>query len=167
VYERASRSQQPFSLVLMDIDHFKQVNDEFGHQVGDQILSKIGQRLLRMAREDDLVCRYGGEEFVILLSNMDTNRAFAFAKELKDQITRPISSQERTFNISASIGVSTFNPANPANFDKLIERADTAMYSAKEQGRNRIALSDERATTGALRMGRTSSLPSLFGDRKK
>ncbi|NSW52655.1 MAG: GGDEF domain-containing protein [Anaerolineae bacterium] len=165
-YERANRSQQAFSVILFDLDHFKEVNDRHGHQAGDQILAKIGQRLARHAREIDLVCRFGGEEFILLLPGMDMNTAHTYAREIKTLINKPIRTQENEYIIYASFGISTFDPAHAVSLDRVIEQADTAMYTAKAEGRNRIVFGGERRSTGELVMKR-AGLQSIFTPRGK
>jgi diguanylate cyclase (GGDEF)-like protein len=163
-YERAIRGKEYFAIVLFDIDLFKQINDTYGHQIGDQVLSKIGQRLQRNAREEDLVCRFGGEEFIILLQGIDLSDGDQFAKELRKVINRPILAQDQSYNITASFGVSAFDPAHPVNIDKLIEMADKAMYRSKELGRDRVTLSQGRRNTRSLKLA-GFGLQSIFSSK--
>jgi diguanylate cyclase (GGDEF)-like protein len=167
-YERARRNSHSFSLILFDVDHFKEINDTFGHQAGDQVLAKVGERLRRKAHEGSLACRFGGEEFIILLPNAESKDAQTFAKELKDDINKPIQSSDKQIQVSASFGVSTFDPAEAVNLDKLIERADDAMYHSKENGRNRITVSSDHSGSGVLNYSRIG-LQSIFsaGGKKK
>lgn len=167
-YERSRRVSQSFSLILFDVDHFKEINDTYGHQAGDQILAKVGERVRQKSPASALACRFGGEEFIILLPEMDAKEVLVFARELKDEINRPIQSAGKPIHVSASFGVSTFDPAEAVNLDKLIERADDAMYHSKENGRNRITVSSDHSGSGVLNYSRLG-LQSIFnsGTKKK
>ncbi len=148
----ALRHHQPFALVLFDIDHFKNINDTYGHGVGDKVLEKLAEVAKRTSREGDLVCRYGGEEFVILLPQSNTNDARSFVKRLHEalnNISLMVNNGERIC-ITASIGIVIFeqfiahgedNHIYP-EVDKLLEfmlsQADEAMYEVKDSGRNGI-----------------------------
>ena len=168
-YERARRYQKPFSLILFDVDHFKEINDSFGHQAGDQILAKISERLRSKTDQSDLVCRFGGEEFIILIHDADSKQAQAVAKEIKQELNRTIQTTDMPIQVSASFGISTFDPNEAVSLDKLIERADDAMYHAKENGRNRITVSSDRSGSGMLnytRLGLQTVFSSL-GKKEK
>ncbi|MEE4195718.1 MAG: GGDEF domain-containing protein [Anaerolineae bacterium] len=168
VYERSRRASQTFSLILFDVDHFKEINDTYGHQAGDQILAKVGERMRHKAPDGALTCRFGGEEFIILLPDTDSKEAQSFASDLKDEINRPINTSEKPIQVSASFGISTFDPSEAVNLDKLIERADDAMYHSKENGRNRITVSSDHSGSGVLNYSRLG-LQSIFttGNRTK
>jgi diguanylate cyclase (GGDEF)-like protein len=142
---RARRSQMPVSLIMFDIDHFKDINDEHGHQCGDAVLAAIGTRLRELLRGSDLKCRYSGEEFLVLLPET----ALEGAKRVADTLRRglaeiPIQWKEATIAITASFGVTT---ALPSEVDSLalIGRADGALSRAKDLGRNCVRLSIESA----------------------
>lgn len=117
------------SYLFCDIDHFKKVNDELGHDVGDVILKKVAKILEENVRESDTVCRWGGEEMVISLLGADEKEAVEKAEELRKKI-------EEGTNVSLSIGVSAFG--EEIGFDELIKRGDKAMYEAKGEGGNKI-----------------------------
>jgi diguanylate cyclase (GGDEF)-like protein len=142
---RARRSQMPVSLIMFDIDHFKDINDRYGHLCGDAVLAVVGARMRELLRGSDLKCRYGGEEFLVLLPET----ALEGAKRVADTLRRefadtPIPWQEETVNITASFGVTTALPAE-VDSQALISRADAALYRAKDQGRNCVRLSIESA----------------------
>jgi diguanylate cyclase (GGDEF)-like protein len=160
-YERARRYQEPFGIILFDLDLFKEVNDTYGHQIGDQVLAKLGHRLKELAGEEDLVCRFGGEEFILLIGGADINKAHDFAKRIKQMMTEPVETAEKSIHIHASYGVSAFDPTAVVSLDKLIERADDAMYYSKENGRNRITISSDRSGSGVLNFSRVG-LQSIF-----
>lgn len=137
--EKAKSDQAAMSILLLDIDHFKKVNDNYGHSIGDLVLKTVCNLLRGQLKEQDVLCRWGGEEFLILVPEMDLSRAAEFA----EQICRTISQRELKVNgvhisITASIGVAEFQEQEPV--EDLIKRADLALYQAKEAGRNQVAL---------------------------
>lgn len=137
-FERARRFNRALSVIMLDIDHFKQVNDQYGHETGDSALRDLSTIILRHVRDTDLVCRYGGEEFVILLPETETHFAFGTAERLRLMIADHLFQSEKTpFHITISLGVSTLTNRTP-NLDSLIQQADRALYCAKEAGRNRV-----------------------------
>ena len=136
-FQRARRISRPFSILMFDIDHFKKVNDRFGHAVGDQVLHQVAQRCLNNSRATDLVGRYGGEEFVMLLTETNLHAAHAIAERLRRGIMKThFPTDADSIEITISIGVCEAKPAETLN--TLIERADAALYQAKNSGRNRI-----------------------------
>ena len=140
-FARAHRMNRPFSCMMLDIDHFKEINDNYGHQVGDQVLHEFAQRCQRLVREVDLVGRYGGEEILIFLPETDSDTAMQVAERLRASIeTTPIRISELELNITVSIGVSR-KDENTLEMETLISRADQALYIAKHKGRNRVAIS--------------------------
>ncbi len=142
---RARRSQLPVSLIMFDIDHFKDINDQHGHLCGDAVLAVIGARMRDLLRGSDLKCRYGGEEFLVLLPET----ALEGAKRVADTLRRELAEtaipwQGATIGITASFGVTTALPSE-VDSQALIARADAALYRAKDQGRNCVRLSIESA----------------------
>lgn len=137
LWTRALKSQTDFSVLILDIDHFKSINDNFGHLTGDQVLQKIASRISREVRGMDIHARYGGEEFIIVFYNMDGESGYISAERVRTAIaSSPISlGENRSLNITASIGLACFasDSRDPAT---LIDLADTALYVAKENGRN-------------------------------
>ncbi len=137
--EIAKRYEQPFSLIITDIDFFKKINDTYGHQAGDAILKQVAQVLKRNSRSTDVVCRYGGEEMSIILPNTNAEEATFNAERLRKAVEEKefqVNSSETT-NITISIGVATF-PDNAEEAQDLIEFADKGLYIAKENGRNKV-----------------------------
>ena len=142
---RARRSQQPLSLIMFDLDHFKDVNDKYGHLCGDAVLAAVGVRMRDVLRGSDLKCRYGGEEFLVLLPETPIEGAKRVADSLRRELADlPIHWKDETFNITASFGVSVALPSE-IDSEAIIGRADAALYRAKEQGRNCVRLSAEPA----------------------
>ncbi len=124
---------------MFDIDHFKQVNDRFGHAVGDQLLAALGKCCLACVREVDLVGRYGGEEFVVLLPQADLSVASQIAERIRvlvSQIVIPTAA-ETAAQATISVGVTVLID-NEQELDTLLSRADNAMYAAKNAGRNQV-----------------------------
>lgn len=132
---RSQRNNEPLSLLFLDIDHFKQVNDNHGHHVGDEVLVELGSYLKRHCRPYDTAVRWGGEEFLLLLSSADENSAADFADRLRRGIEKEISS-ELTFTITVSIGLSQYLLND--TLTSITDRADQALYHAKATGRNRV-----------------------------
>ncbi len=137
--KRARRSEQALSLIFVDIDHFKQINDEHGHACGDLALASVANWIKDSVRGSDIVFRYGGEEFVILLADTQLDGAAVIAERVRNGIeSHTLAYGMAVLNITASLGISCLT-ANDG-MDSLIKRADNAMYSAKKQGRNRVCV---------------------------
>ncbi|HJU64457.1 MAG TPA: GGDEF domain-containing protein, partial [Gemmatimonadaceae bacterium] len=127
---------------MIDIDHFKQVNDRFGHVVGDDVLRGVAQILQREARSVDVVARYGGEEFVVVLPETGEEGAYAFAQRVCDRIGEEQLVHSPGFEqlrVTVSVGVATFPAPSVDTTDALVALADEAMYRAKTAGRNRVS----------------------------
>ena len=132
----AHRQNRPFAVLFLDLDHFKYINDSLGHAIGDQLLQSVSKRLLSTVRGSDTVSRQGGDEFVILLSEIAyPENAATSAKKILLSLSVPHSIEGRDLDIAGSIGISIY-PEDGENADALIKNADTAMYHAKEIGRN-------------------------------
>ena len=140
---RSQRLNQPISLLMIDVDKFKQYNDRFGHPAGDAVLRIIGATLQGTARASDLVARYGGEEFVVLLPNTDAERARIAAERFRSAVE---SVEWKLCPVTASLGVATHIGAW-ADAATLIEEADQALYRSKQQGRNRVTHSGDAQPT--------------------
>ena len=139
---RARRSQKPLSLIMFDIDHFKNINDRHGHLCGDAVLAAVGAHMRTALRASDLKCRYGGEEFVVVLPETPLDGAKRVADTLRRELAdMPVDWNGETLRITASFGVTTSQP-DEADGQAIIGRADQAMYRAKEQGRNCVRLVD-------------------------
>lgn len=130
----AARSQRPFAVVMVDLDHFKLINDRFGHSAGDATLVRFATRLRTSLRAQDQPFRYGGEEFIVLLHDADATGATLLAERLRQHVASP--PDGTTPAISASLGVAVWQPGDSA--DTLLARADQALYRAKAAGRNRV-----------------------------
>ncbi|PHR58555.1 MAG: hypothetical protein COA44_03700 [Arcobacter sp.] len=136
--ERSNRYGGVFSILFFDIDHFKRVNDTYGHDVGDRVLEAISQLVKLHTRKSDAIIRWGGEEFIILLLNLNQAQVISFAEKLRKTIE--IHSFNTVEDITISIGISSFKQGDTK--ETLIKRADTALYKAKDTGRNRVITSE-------------------------
>ncbi len=132
----AQRFSQTFAVMLFDLDKFKDVNDELGHKMGDQLLALVGERVIGVLRQSDSLARMGGDEFLVLLTNMvHPGDADIVARKILDVLREPFSIENHLLHITTSIGVAIY-PEDGVDGDTLIKRADIAMYDAKQSGRN-------------------------------
>jgi len=146
---RAERNKQPVGIVMCDLDHFKLVNDTHGHLAGDEVLRVFAELLKKHARGSDIVCRFGGEEFVMFLPEMSPAVAYQRAELLRMELAKKrITLGATVIQVTASFGVAAF-PENGETMDSLIRAVDAAMYQAKEEGRDRIVVSSVRAADGS------------------
>lgn len=137
---RCARAGQPLSLMLLDVDHFKQVNDTYGHQAGDEVLKKLAAMLTEQARTADVVCRFGGEEFLLLLPDMAPDIALARAEQWRSAFAATtVLFDEFQLQATLSIGIASY-PSHGESPEELIRCADRALYRAKSEGRNRVVL---------------------------
>jgi diguanylate cyclase (GGDEF)-like protein len=157
-FERAKRYGQCLSLILIDLDFLKVINDSFGHQVGDEAIKEIGRMLKQSSRTIDLAARYGGEEFCLLLPNTDVTMAEQSAERLRKVISDV--HIEGPGHISASLGVATY-PVHADDPDSLFKKADDALYQAKQAGRNLVKVAGDKEVDGdkaKAKSGRTSKI---------
>ncbi|MFG1420829.1 GGDEF domain-containing protein [Roseixanthobacter liquoris] len=141
-FKLAELSGQQLSLLMLDMDRFKKVNDQFGHGAGDTVLKEVAARCRAILRQNDIIARMGGEEFAILLPGADKEYGARIAQRLMAAIrSEPITSGDLTFHVQASIGIAVRNPDDP-NLEAMLERADRALYLAKARGRSRIVIGD-------------------------
>lgn len=136
----AHRSHGALAVMFVDLDRFKRINDSLGHAVGDQLLQTVAQRLIVAVREDDTVARMGGDEFIVLLSEVDGLEPIAqVARRVIESMTKPMTIQGREMVVTCSLGISVY-PEDGSTPEELIQNADTAMYRAKDAGRNSYQL---------------------------
>jgi diguanylate cyclase (GGDEF)-like protein len=141
-WNRYQRRRRPISLVLFDIDRFKSINDRFGHQAGDYVITEIAAICQQQKRKSDLIARFGGEEFLILLPETNLAAAQRVAERMRRKVeARAFSFSSNAINATISVGVAEANPSLDTIFD-LIKVADRALYVAKEAGRNRVCALD-------------------------
>jgi two-component system cell cycle response regulator len=155
---RSSRYGHPLSLLLLDVDHFKVINDRRGHSAGDAVLSSLGRLLSGLRRKSDIVARWGGEEFVVALTSTDLEGARVLAERLRSSIEELaiVDAGGAPIPITASVGVTSF--AVGETLESLVDRADRAMYAAKTAGRNRVVVAPHEKSTPSQRM-ETRSMP--------
>ncbi len=149
---RAQNYQQPLALVILDIDEFKKINDTFGHPVGDVVIKRFAQILRSNTRSSDLVCRYGGDEFIVLMTSSSKEQVLVYIDHLKKIIAEteiPVPRHGGPIHLTASGGVAIF-PSGGQTTTDLLRTADDALYEAKRMGRNRIIVSDSKETEGSI-----------------
>ncbi|HEV8077117.1 MAG TPA: GGDEF domain-containing protein, partial [Marinobacter sp.] len=136
------RNQRPLTLLIVDVDHFKRFNDDYGHEAGDLVLQRIASELAPAFRESDVVCRYGGEEFVIIMAGASSAQAKAKAEGLRERIHHLRLEHEGGVlrPLTISVGMATW-PESTLQPEKLMGLADKALYRAKQTGRNRVEVS--------------------------
>jgi two-component system cell cycle response regulator len=149
-FARQSRERGSFAIVMADLDHFKYVNDKYGHQCGDAVLKEAARRMQNSVRPYDIVGRYGGEEFLIVVPTSDVPSAWGLAERIRKTIAnQPITTQAGDVNITATFGVAASTQARPVDSQALLHLADEALYRAKAQGRNRVELATPPEPAGA------------------
>lgn len=154
--ERATRHHSPLSIILLDLDHFKNINDKHGHLAGDMVLKQIATTLKAHARQSDLCFRYGGEEFLLILDDSDPVQSLKIAERLRAAIERQnFYFQDQRIPLTASLGTASFQPGK--TLESLISRADQALYSAKHSGRNQ-ALSYDQLTSATTSVNNSETL---------
>tara|TARA_B100000809_G_scaffold31051_1_gene26995 strand:+ start:2811 stop:3833 length:1023 start_codon:yes stop_codon:yes gene_type:complete len=140
-FERSKRYNSPLSVVLLDVDHFKDVNDSYGHQKGDEILVTFASVLKKFCRANDTAARYGGEEFLMILPQSNAQGAFKIAERVREEIMKmSFVGNDSKFSVTTSCGVAELNRDYMKNTDQLINVADNAMYEAKNSGRNKTII---------------------------
>ncbi len=159
---RAGRKKQPVSLLLIDLDRFKQINDTYGHQAGDAVLREVARRMKAVVRRYDAIGRYGGEEFLIVLPGCDGDAASAQAERVREAVAAsPITAGAGSIAVTSSIGVSWRGHTCDSDIDGLVREADLALYRAKDAGRNRVEMG-----TGAPKAPDISSLAMALASEK-
>jgi len=151
-FHLAQRHQLPMALLILDVDHFKRVNDVYGHSMGDQVLVEISQCCTQVLRTTDLLARWGGEEFVVLLPNTHRDHAHQLAERVREAVAglAQLQANSETVRVTVSVGVACAEPGQTATLDVLVQTADRALYEAKRAGRNQVApLRPERDTAAS------------------
>jgi two-component system cell cycle response regulator len=143
--ERASRENNPLCLIIADLDHFKSVNDHYGHQAGDLVLQKFAEQLSASSRQYDFSGRYGGEEFAICFPGLDGLNVTSVAERMRkgvEEMRIPTADQSQHIQITASFGVAYLRLAGQETLTSIIARADDALYKAKSKGRNCVCIAE-------------------------
>lgn len=161
--ERTQRSGQPTTLIMLDIDHFKKVNDQWGHDVGNQALVHISKLMLQTVRKLDIPCRYGGEEFAIILPNTTLSASAPVAERLRGVIAEtPLPVGEDLLELTASLGIGSYLFGEDATLEGLVKRADQYLYQAKQDGRN-LVRHEPLPTAEIVSRDEKDALFNLFG----
>lgn len=143
--ETARRRRKPLCVMMSDLDHFKRVNDTYGHLAGDEVLRHVAGRIQAAVRDFDVVGRFGGEEFAVILVNTDRKLAEIIAERIRQEVAAtPIHTRSGNIPLTISIGLAMLRPGDDR--DSVVERADRAMYEAKRLGRNRVRVAPEEGT---------------------
>jgi diguanylate cyclase (GGDEF)-like protein/PAS domain S-box-containing protein len=170
---RAQRRGESVAVLFVDLDDFKLVNDSFGHQIGDQLLCQVAERLRGVARSTDVIARQGGDEFLILMADLPllgndslpTDQATKLAERIAKTLTEPIPLHGTDVYVSASLGISVY-PQDAANAEELLKRADVAMYRAKDTGRNGYELYTDDGTDALARLSMAGRLSRATRDHE-
>lgn len=161
--ERTQRSGQPTTLVMLDIDFFKRVNDQWGHEVGNQALIHLAGLLLKTVRKLDIPCRYGGEEFAIILPNTDLSASLPVAERVRQTIDEsPLRIGKERLRLTVSLGVDSYRLGEELTTEQLVQRADHFLYQAKQAGRNQLCHAELPAVELVSREEKEALL-DLFG----
>lgn len=161
-FQRAFRHERPLSLLMVDIDHFKSINDTYGHQAGDEVLRAVSLLIVSQTRSTDIAGRYGGEEFCAVLPETDATGALRAAEKLREAVAvaplhrvQPAGERSEAVAIHAtiSVGVATYIPGQFGDSAQLIHAADVALYAAKNGGRNRVMTATLTAATSSITSG--------------
>lgn len=140
----AKRHTSPLALIMFDIDHFKKINDQHGHLIGDEVLKGICERISQSKREEDVFARFGGEEFVVLLRAADGNTAFLMSEKMRKVIEeKPFVFEGKKIKLTISLGVVSLEDMNIGSIDEFLLQADNQLYRAKREGRNRSCRSGQ------------------------
>lgn len=150
--ERTRRNGLPLALIMLDLDHFKQVNDTWGHENGNRVLRLAAQVIGDSVRKIDIACRYGGEEFAVILPGTHLAKTFMVAERIRLALERsPVEVDEGTINFTSSLGVNIYQPEEQLSGEQFVHNTDRFLYRAKEQGRNRVChpeIEAEKPITG-------------------
>ena len=144
-FEKADRYGYPLSLIMLDLDRFKQINDYFGHNVGDKVLCMIAELIVKHVRKGDIVSRFGGEEFTIIAPCTDLEGAYDLADKIRSIIETESSleiEEDVIITVTASFGVATYYKNNYLGFNDFLQAADDALFKSKRGGRNRVTASE-------------------------
>jgi diguanylate cyclase (GGDEF)-like protein len=139
--ERSRRSGKPLSIILFDLDHFKKINDTYGHPAGDEVLQHVAEHCQAALRFEDILARYGGEEFIVLLPETGLEPAEVVAERLRQVVeTAPFTVCGQNVTITISLGVAGLPPGKETTIEELLSLADSALYISKQSGRNRVSV---------------------------
>lgn len=166
---KSKRNKRPFSLLILDVDHFKEINDNYGHLEGDEVLRLISKAVLNSVRDMDIVTRYAGDEFIAILPEAQKEDALPVAYRILEEtrkLTFTNAKTGTTFSVGLSIGLSTF-PDDGSTATELIEKADRGLYSAKQGGRNRVGTTDEELAQAEKEIVFDGKIPNFIGRKEE
>ncbi|MGH6660755.1 MAG: diguanylate cyclase, partial [Rhodospirillales bacterium] len=148
VMRQMGDSEKPVSLLMIDVDHFKRVNDTYGHGAGDEVLREVGQRILRNIRGFDLAVRFGGEEFVVVMPDTPIAVALTVAERLCEMMAdEPVRISDSQDKVAVTLSIGVAESRDPGDVgERLLKRADEALYEAKKSGRNRVVPTPPKMT---------------------
>ncbi len=149
-YERCVRHKHPMSLVMLDIDHFKSINDGYGHPAGDSVIAGISKMISTEIRKTDIACRYGGEEFSVILPDTTPEDAFAICERIRVECEQTVWPNHPGRSVTISIGIAGTSTQVTVGADKWLEQADRNLYSAKNSGRNQTRMTDSAGESQGL-----------------
>jgi len=162
--DRSKRSGIPTSLAMVDLDHFKRVNDKYGHEIGNQALQHLAGILMSEVRTTDIVCRYGGEEFAMIFPETHLNLAVKVADRIREEIAgQPLQIEGQEISITASMGLSVYMKTSILDIEEFIESVDKYLYEAKQSGRNCICHIDYNDLREVTEIGSVERI-QLLGD---
>jgi two-component system, cell cycle response regulator len=157
---RSEREARPLGVVIVDLDHFKNINDTYGHLAGDAVLREAARRMQNSIRQYDSIGRYGGEEFLILFPGCGESEAYAQADRLRKQLAQAeMSVNDTSLRVTASFGVTTALPGEIWTEEALIRKADEALYMAKKSGRNRVEILTSRSVPASVKASSETAVP--------
>jgi two-component system cell cycle response regulator len=160
---RSERDSRPLGVVIVDLDHFKHINDTYGHLAGDAVLREAARRMQNGIRQYDSIGRYGGEEFLILFPGCSQEESFSQADRLRKQLAQAeMSVNDSSLRVTASFGVVTAMPSESWTQEALIRKADEALYIAKKSGRNRVQIHTDRSQPAAEKASAETAVPRLL-----
>lgn len=164
--ERSQRTYIPTALVMLDLDHFKQVNDSYGHEAGNAVLIQTAKLIQVNTRQLDIQCRYGGEEFAIVLPSTERFLAIQVAERIRESIANTtVEYNQQQLQVTASIGLAFYQPGESKSVSSLINEADKYLYQAKEQGRNQVRYTEfKKDQSSAVSHDEKEALHNLFSD---
>lgn len=161
--ERTHRTAQPTALIMLDLDHFKQVNDRWGHEAGNRVLCHVAELMVTLLRKIDIPCRYGGEEFALILPGTPLPRAVNAARRLRAAIAEtPATWEGGSLVVTASMGVSVYQRSSNICADTFVKQVDELLYAAKSGGRNQVAHPDLESVRPAGQVS-TDEKAALYG----
>ncbi len=164
--ERAKRTKTPVSLIILDIDFFKNINDTYGHPVGDNVLRHVAQTVKNCVRTTDIVCRYGGEEFAVILPGTDIVSAIAVAERIRRTVeSSAISVGKDQIKVTISLGVTSFDGTSNESVNSLVSKADQCLLEAKKNGKNIVVTDQAVEDTQVSAEERSFLLSLLKGDQ--